>query len=170
MVMPLKARLRNDLKEGYLRENDVNRRLAEEWFLLDEEAWQTAVAQDDTNALLVSLARDGKRVLRLKGGDPNMFGRGGEEALELARAGIPFRFLPGLTAAFGALAAANIPATMRGHRMSCPRQQQILAVASSLCSAMAFHAILAISASLDAADRFTTNGPTSAPGPLSGFT
>jgi uroporphyrin-III C-methyltransferase len=72
------------------------------------------VAQDDTNALLVALAREGKRVLRLKGGDPNMFGRGGEEALELARAGIPFRFLPGLTAALGALAAANIPATMRG--------------------------------------------------------
>src|SRR5690606_14640075 len=71
-------------------------------------------AQAHINALLVELAGAGKRVLRLKGGDPNMFGRGGEEALVLAQAGIPFRFLPGLTSALGALADAGIPATMRG--------------------------------------------------------
>jgi len=71
-------------------------------------------AQTHINRLLIDLAKAGKRVLRLKGGDPNVFGRGGEEALELARAGIPFRFLPGLTSALGALADAAIPATMRG--------------------------------------------------------
>lgn len=70
--------------------------------------------QSGINALLIELARSGKRVLRLKGGDPNMFGRGGEEALELSLAGIPFRFLPGLTSGLGALAEHRIPATMRG--------------------------------------------------------
>lgn len=73
-----------------------------------------SVAQAEIDALLVALARRGKRVLRLKGGDPNMFGRGGEEAAVLAQAGIPFRFLPGVTSALGALADAGIPATMRG--------------------------------------------------------
>jgi uroporphyrin-III C-methyltransferase len=66
------------------------------------------------NDLLIRLARSGSRVLRLKGGDPNIFGRGGDEALALAGAGIPFRMLPGVTSAFGALAGACIPATKRG--------------------------------------------------------
>jgi uroporphyrin-III C-methyltransferase len=70
--------------------------------------------QDDITALLIHLARENLRVLRLKGGDPYVFGRGGEEALSLARAQIPFRILPGVTSAFGALASAGIPATMRG--------------------------------------------------------
>jgi len=70
--------------------------------------------QDDITALIVHLARDRLRVLRLKGGDPYIFGRGGEEALALAQAGVPFRILPGVTSAFAALANAGIPATMRG--------------------------------------------------------
>ena len=70
--------------------------------------------QDDITALLIHLAREKLRVLRLKGGDPYVFGRGGEEALALAQAGVPFRILPGVTSAFAALANAGIPATMRG--------------------------------------------------------
>src|ERR1700756_3970722 len=69
--------------------------------------------QADISKRLIALAREGRRVLRLKGGDPNVFGRGGEEALALAGAGIPFRVTPGVTAGLAALASASIPATMR---------------------------------------------------------
>lgn len=73
-----------------------------------------AMSQEQINALLVQKAGEKKRVVRLKGGDPYVFGRGGEEALALMEAGIPFEEIPGVTSAVAAPAAAGIPVTHRG--------------------------------------------------------
>jgi uroporphyrin-III C-methyltransferase len=70
--------------------------------------------QDDITALIIDKARQGRRVVRLKGGDPFIFGRGGEECCGLAEAAVPYRIVPGVSAGLAAATVANIPLTMRG--------------------------------------------------------
>jgi uroporphyrin-III C-methyltransferase len=83
-------------------------------FFVGKRAGRHALAQTEIHALMIRAARRGRRIVRLKGGDPFVFGRGGEEALALKAAGIPFDIVPGISSAIAAPSAAGIPVTHRG--------------------------------------------------------
>jgi len=83
-------------------------------FCVGKRAGRESVRQDTIHRLMIRSARAGKRVVRLKGGDPFVFGRGGEEAMALAAAGVPFEVVPGVSAAIAAPLLAGIPVTHRG--------------------------------------------------------
>lgn len=99
-------------------------------FFVGKRSSDHFMTQDEINELMVSLAKAGQHVVRLKGGDPCIFGRGGEEARHLSRSGIPFELVPGISSINGIAAAAGIPITFRqvagqflvleGHDLSAP--------------------------------------------------
>src|SRR6266481_9167704 len=84
------------------------------WFYVGKRARRRSIAQESIERLMIRAALRGERVVRLKCGDPFVLGRGGEEALALARAGIPYEVVPGVTSAVAAPALAGIPVTHRG--------------------------------------------------------
>jgi uroporphyrin-III C-methyltransferase len=84
------------------------------WFYVGKRAGRASMAQEAINRLMIREARRGNDVVRLKGGDPFVLGRGGEEALALVQAGIPFEVIPGVSSAMAAPALAGIPVTHRG--------------------------------------------------------
>lgn len=118
-LLTLKARERLEQAEVVIYDHLVNQRLlahvppSAELIYAGKRGREHALEQEEIIALLQDRARQGKRVVRLKGGDPFVFGRGGEEAEELASAGIPFEVIPGVTSAIAVPTYAGIPLTHR---------------------------------------------------------
>ncbi|HVZ21052.1 MAG TPA: uroporphyrinogen-III C-methyltransferase [Vicinamibacterales bacterium] len=102
------------LYDALVDANALRRATAASCFCVGKRAGRASVRQETIHRLMIRAARRGKRVVRLKGGDPFVFGRGGEEAMALASAGIPFEVVPGVTSAVAAAEIAGIPVTHRG--------------------------------------------------------